>query len=190
MVEAQRLGLPVVASDLNPVAVLPGGVLGELLPPMVHADAVSVGLADGPEIPMIPKGKPFEGFAADLRYYGGLVQDAVQKKLGDLYPDIPKVDPVAWLWSRTVPCPNPMCGAVVPLFSSPILSKQLGREASVEAVLEGKNVRFIVHNKKDGPGHSVKVPGARARFECLACGNPLGEKELKQAGRTVPWACS
>ena len=39
-----------------------------------------------------------------------------------------------------------MCGATVPLFSSPILSKQPGREASVEAVVEGKSVRFIVHN--------------------------------------------
>ena len=41
VVEAQRLGLPVVASDLNPVAVLITRVLGELLPPMAHAAAVS-----------------------------------------------------------------------------------------------------------------------------------------------------
>ena len=39
VVEAQRLGLPVVASDLNPVAVLITRVLGELLPPMAHAPA-------------------------------------------------------------------------------------------------------------------------------------------------------
>ena len=38
---------------------------------------------------MIPKGTPFEGFVADLRYYGGLVQQAVKDKLGDLYPDDP-----------------------------------------------------------------------------------------------------
>ena len=182
VVEAQRLGLPVVASDLNPVAVLITRVLGELLPPMAHVPAVSAG-AGGQQLTLGPERPPFEGFIADLKYYGGRVQKAVKDKLGCLYPDIPQGEPVAWLWSRTVPCPNPMCGAVVPLFSSPILSKQLGREASVEAVLEGKNVRFIVHNKKDGPGHSVKVPGARARFECLACGNPLGEKELKQAGK-------
>src|ERR1039458_7237098 len=116
VVEAQRLGLPVVASDLNPVAVLITRVLGELLPPMAYVPAVSASLADEPDIqPMIPKDTPFEGFIADLRYYGGLVQDAVKKKLGDLYPDIPQGDPVAWLWSRTISCPNPMCGATVPL---------------------------------------------------------------------------
>jgi putative DNA methylase len=182
VVEAQRLGLPVVASDLNPVAVLITRVLGELLPPMAHAPAVSAGTG-GQQLTLGPERPPCEGFIADLRYYGGLVQAAVQDKLGKLYPDIPEGEPVAWLWSRTVPCPNPMCGGIVPLFSSPILSKQPGREASVEAVVENKNVRFIVHNKKDGPGRSVKVSGGRARFECLACGNPLGEKELKQAGR-------
>lgn len=184
VVEAQRLGLPVVASDLNPVAVLITRVLGELLPPMAYVPAVSASLADEPDIqPMIPKDTPFEGFIADLRYYGGLVQDAVKKKLGDLYPDIPQGDPVAWLWSRTISCPNPMCGATVPLFSSPVLSKQPGREASVEAVIEDKNVRFVVYKGKDGPGRSVKVQGGRARFECLACGNPIGEKELRQVGK-------
>lgn len=182
VVEAQRLGLPVVASDLNPVAVLITRVLGELLPPMAHAPAISANLNGNSDLELMPKGTPFEGFIADLRYYGAFIQEAVKKKLGNLYPEIPQGEPVAWLWSRTVPCPNPMCGATVPLFSSPILSRQPGREASVEAVMEGKDVRFFVHNKKDGPGRAVKVPGARARFECLACGNSLGEKELRKAG--------
>lgn len=184
VVEAQRLGLPVVASDLNPVAVLITRVLGELLPPMAHTPAVSASLADGPNVqPMIPKGTPFEGFIADLKYYGGLVQKAVKDKLGDLYPEIPQGDPVAWLWSRMVPCPNPMCGTTVPLFSSPILSKQQGREASVEAVVEGKDIRFLVHEGIDAAGRSVKVSGGRARFECMACGTGIGEKELRQAGK-------
>ena len=181
VVEAQRLGLPVVASDLNPVAVLITRVLGELLPPMAHATPVSA-IATTQQLTLGPEQARFEGFITDLRYYGGLVQQAVQKKLGDLYPDIPQGEPVAWLWSRTVPCPNPMCGMTVPLFSSPVLSKQPRREASVEAVVEGKKVRFILHNKKDGPGRSVKIKGGRARFECLACSNAIGEKELRKAG--------
>ena len=54
VVEAQRLGLPVVASDLNPVAVLITRVLGELLPPMAHA-ARRVAAADGPELAYDPQ---------------------------------------------------------------------------------------------------------------------------------------
>src|SRR5450756_2868512 len=182
VVEAQRLGLPVVASDLNPVAVLITRVLGELLPPMAHAESVSSS-ASGGQLSFGLEKEPFGGFIADLKYYGGLVQEAVRKKLGNLYPEIPQGDPVAWLWSRIVPCPNPMCDATVPLFSSPVLSKQPGREASIEAVVEGKDVSFIVHKGTDTAGRSTKVAGARARFECLVCGNPLGEKELKTAGR-------
>ena len=183
VVEAQRLGLPVVASDLNPVAVLITRVLGEMLPPMAHAPAVSV-----PEGQLVlgEEKAPFEGFAADLRHYGDLVQRAVQDKLGDLYPTIPQGEPVAWLWSRTIPCPNPMCRTTVPLFSTPILSRQPGREASLEPVVEGKDIRFVVHTGKDAltRGRSVKIKGARARFECLApaCGAQIGERELRAAG--------
>jgi len=181
VVEAQRLGLPVVASDLNPVAVLITRVLGELLPPMAHASAVS---AAAGQLLLGEEKAAFEGFAADLRRYGDLVQRAVQDKLGDLYPTIPQGEAVAWLWSRTISCPNPMCRTTVPLFSSPILSKQPGREASVEPVVEGKDIRFVVHTGKGAleRGRSVKVKGARARFECLACSQAVGEKELRAAG--------
>ena len=106
VVEAQRLGLPVVASDLNPVAVLITRVLGELLPPMAHVPPVS---APEGQLELGEERPSFEGFAADLRHYGDLVRRAVQDKLGDLYPTIPQGEPVAWLWARTVPCPNPMC---------------------------------------------------------------------------------
>lgn len=181
VVEAQRLGLPVVASDLNPVAVLITRVLGELLPPMAHVAPVS---APEGQLVLGEEKAPFEGFAADLRYYGDLVQRAVRDKLSDLYPTIPQGEPVAWLWSRTVTCPNPMCRTTVPLFSSPILSKQPGREASIEPVVEGKDIRFVVHTGKGSleRGRSVKVKGARARFECLACSQAIGEKELRAAG--------
>lgn len=179
--EAQRLGLPVVASDLNPVAVLITRVLGELLPPMAHVPPVSAGSAQlrfGPE-------QPFEGFVADLRHYGDLVQMAVHDKLGDLYPKIPQGEPVAWLWCRTVPCPNPMCRTTVPLLSSPVLSKQPGREATVEPVVDGKHIRFVVHKGTAVPVRMVKVKGSRARFECIAatCGRSLDEGDLRQAGR-------
>ena len=77
-----------------------------------------------------------------------------------------------------------MCGSTVPLFSSPVLSKQPGREATVEALIEDKNVRFVVHEGKDGPGRATKVKGGRARFECLPpAADPLGEKELREAGK-------
>ena len=114
--------------------------------------------------PMIPKGTPFEGFIADLRYYGGLVQEAVQKKLGGLYPDIPQGDPVAWLWSRTVPCPNPMCGATVPLFSSPVLSKQPAARHPLRLSSRARTSGFFCTTRRT-------VLAGRSRFQGVVRGS-------------------
>lgn len=184
VVEAQRLGLPAVAADLNPVAALITRVLGELLPPMAHEHPASAWRGER-QLMMESERKPFEGFAADLRHYGERVRQAVQKRLGGLYPQVTRGEPVAWLWCRTVACPNRLCGTDVPLLSSPVLSKQSGREAVVEPVVVGENIQFVIRRGKNALAEpvAVKVEGGRARFECLACHTPIGGKELRDAGR-------
>lgn len=178
IVEALRLGLPAVSSDLNPVAALVTRVLGELLPAVVQAPAISKG-----DLQPRVKDLPYDGLAEDLRHYGALVQKAVQERVGHYYPVPDGGDPVAWLWARTAPCVNPMCSVRVPLFGSPWLSKQKGREATVEAVVEGDEVRFVVHQGKNGPAKATKGSG-RAKFACPKCSTPLSEKELRAAGKS------
>jgi putative DNA methylase len=181
IIEAQRLGLPAVGSDLNPVAALITRTLGELLPPLAHAPAVSTG---GEATQLVQE--PFAGLSEDLRHYGRLVEAAVKRRLGSAYALPPRGQPVAWLWARTVPCANPACGLAVPLFSSPWLSRQPGREATVEAVVDRGRVRFVVHHGAHGPAPSTKVEGARARFQCPGCGTYLGERDLRAAGTARP----
>jgi len=43
---------------------------------------------------------------------------------------------IAWLWARTVKCPNPACGCQMPLVRSFQLSTKKGKEAWVEPVVE------------------------------------------------------
>jgi putative DNA methylase len=43
---------------------------------------------------------------------------------------------IAWLWARTVKCPNPACGCAMPLVQSFQLSTKKGKEAWVEPVVE------------------------------------------------------
>jgi len=181
LVEAQRLGLPVVGSDLNPVAVLIARILAELLPPLASAPAICPGQA-GVRLQDDIR-KPFEGLAADLRYYGARVQQAVHDRLGKIYPEPQRGEPVAWLWARTVPCPNPGCPVTVPLFSSPWLSKQKGREATVEAVAGDNQVRLVVHQGPEVRGTATKL-GGRAQFACPKCGQPFGEREIRAAGNS------
>src|SRR5207244_2001156 len=127
--EAQRLGLTAYASDLNPVAVLITKALIEVPSkfrdrPPVHPDAPrGIGALGG--------WRGATGLAEDVRQYGAWISTEAERRIGHLYPKVrlPKehgvaqATVVAWLWARTVICPNPVCGASMPLIRSFELSK-------------------------------------------------------------------
>lgn len=175
LVEAQRLGLPVFGADLNPVAALISRAVAELLPPMASVSAVTAG-------PTRLTSQPFEGFFDDLRHYGDQVQESVKSRVGHLYSVTDGKNPIAWLWTRTAPCLNPACGLSVPLFGSPWLSKQKGREVFVEMEVANSAVRFDVRSGKAGEPRSAKQTG-RATFNCPKCGTAIGEKDLYAMGK-------
>jgi putative DNA methylase len=179
LVEAQRLGFPTLASDLNPVPALVTRLETQLIPAVLGKPAVSgldhgiSGVADD----------PMAGLLADVRHYAGLVEEKVKQRVGDLYESVEGGDAVAWLWARTVPCANPACGIAIPLYSSPWLSKQKGREAWLRPSVEGSRVRFEI-----GEGATKEVPEATKRtgrggkFTCPACGTDVEEKYIRQCG--------
>src|SRR6185312_1761742 len=99
--------------------------------------------------------KGVEGLAEDVRYYGRLMRDEAEKRIGRLYPEVEitaemakarpdlklyvgqKLTVIAWLWARTVKSPNPAFSQVdVPLSSTFMLSTKPGKEAYVEPVIE------------------------------------------------------
>src|SRR5262249_15203170 len=124
--EAQRLGLEAHASDLNPVAVLINKALIELPPKFTNMPPVNP--KDRDRISAEWKGAA--GLAADVRYYGKWMRDEAERRIGHLYPKVklPKeygsgeATVIAWLWARTVKCPNPACGVQMPLLRSFLLS--------------------------------------------------------------------
>ncbi|MFD5969287.1 DUF1156 domain-containing protein [Streptomyces sp. NPDC060311] len=178
LVEAQRLGFPTLASDLNPVPALVTRVETQLIPAVLGKPAVS-GSDGGFEVTDVD---PMAGLLADIKHYAKRVEDKVKGKVGKLYEPVKGCDVVAWLWARTVPCVNPACGMLVPLYSSPWLSKQKGREAWLKPVPEDGRVRFEI-----GRGLSTRVPEAtkrsgRGKFICLACGTEINEAYIRKAG--------
>lgn len=52
---------------------------------------------------------------------------------------------IAWIWARTVRCPNPACACELPLVKSFELSKKKGHEAWIEPQFVGGKVSFKVH---------------------------------------------
>lgn len=182
--EAQRLGLEAYAQDLNPVAVTINKAMIEI-PPL---------FADKPAVNPEARGKLTNGgwssnagLAADVKYYGSWMKEEAARRIGYLYPKVKvpaeqgggKATVIAWLWTRTVKCPNPACGHETILVRSFDLSKKKGKEWHVEPVCEDGEVRFEVAPGKATQDGTVNRRGAT----CVHCGTPIDFKYVRAEGR-------
>lgn len=125
-VEARRLGLEAMGSDLNPVSVLITKAMIEI--PAPYEDHTPVRPSDTASLDVEREWRGSAGLAADVDYYGRRMMQLARERVGTLYAqdrtDIKDGDtPLAWLRARTVRCPNPACGAVIPLVNSFWLSR-------------------------------------------------------------------
>lgn len=173
--EAQRLGLKVTSSDLNPVAITIERALLEFPPKFKNRPPVH------PEDSRIPlkqeEWKGASGLAEDVRWYGEWVRSRAAQRLAKLYPKGPKGEPIiAWLWARTVSCPNPVCGARAPLIKSFTLSKK--RNIHVRPVLDHKKrtLRFEVQIQGVPEQETSNSAGAR----CIFCKTPISKAQLRE----------
>lgn len=173
--EAQRLGLKAHAHDLNPVAVMINKAMIEIPPrfagmPPINPEARAKFGSD-------TEWKGAAGLAEDVRYYGEWMKQEAFKKIGHLYPKVKipqeqgggEATVIAWIWARTVKCPNPACGCEMPLASSFVLSKKKGHEAWTEPVFENGSFHFHVHEGKCPAEKETNKPGRSAVFSCPHC---------------------
>lgn len=178
--EAQRLGLEAHASDLNPVAVLINKALIEIPPKWADQPPVH------PEAKRRMSWKGAEGLAEDVRRYGQWIREEAEKQIGHLYPRVTlqggaETNVIAWIWARTVECPNPACRGETPLVRSFWLGKKKGREAWVMPVPQGRGVRFEVGHGPQGPPVDGTI-GRRGAI-CLICESPIALTDVRAAGR-------
>ncbi len=191
--EAQRLGLKAHASDLNPVAVLITKALIEIPPKFAGMPPVNPEARKKMQTKIEGLDWPgATGLAEDVRYYGRWMRDEAEKRIGHLYPkaklsDGSEATVIAWLWARTVKCPNPACGAMMPLVKSFSLSTKKIERAWIEPMVDNSsspsNIRFIVKTGEGMPPDPPKV-GRGPKFKCLACGQLAPEGYLKSEGKS------
>jgi putative DNA methylase len=208
--EAQRLGLEALATDLNPVAVLINKAMIEI-PPKFAGRAPVGPRPSGDRQGRLSEGEGWSGargLAEDVRRYGAWMRDQAQRRIGHLYPQVEvtadmvrsrpdlaqlvgqQLTVIAWLWARTVKSPNPaFAHADVPLVSSFMLSTKAGKEVYVEPVVEGDRYRFEVRvGKPEDPvaaKNGTKLTRG-ANFQCLLSGSPIEAEHIRseaQAGR-------
>ena len=169
--EAQRLGLKVTSSDLNPVAVTIQRALLEF--PPKFKDRPPVHSFDGNDLLRRVDWRGTTGLAEDIRWYGEWVCQRAAKKLEKLYPKGPDgKDVIGWLWARTVPSPDPSCGgAYVPLVRSFKLAGKK-RQVWIVPTIDRKNntIGFrISEDQKQQLEGTVSRKGA----VCLLSKNPM-----------------
>lgn len=178
--EAQRLGLEAHAHDLNPVAVMINKAMIEIPPKF----------ADQP--PVNPEGRRqirnwhgAEGIAEDVRYYGEWMKQEAYKRIGHLYPKVKDENGeehtvIAWIWTRTVKCPNPSCGCEMPLAGTFALSKRRGHEACVVPQFNYSQ-RVITYKVRTGKGDIPEAgkTSRGAKFKCIMCGEATTPEYIK-----------
>jgi putative DNA methylase len=210
--EALRLGCEAYALDLNPVAHIIE--LCTLVYPQKYGkpDPNVRGMTGSKN----DKGETtWGGLAEEVRYWGNWVLKKVKAEIGDLYPLIPDPEakkgegyvqskigdddvppgylvPVAYLWTRTVRCKNPSCGAIVPLVKQTWLCKKKGGKKSrgryvalkVIAPKGEKKVRFEVVEAATEKGlefdPSAGSKGGNAT--CPFCGTVADIDHVKDEG--------
>lgn len=119
--------------------------------------------------------------------------------------------PVAYLWTRTVRCPNPSCGATVPLVRQTWLAKKAGRYVALKMHTDGrsttndqlpplsetnrtatqeqriteKRVRFevVTATTEDGLGFDPAGFSERGNALCPFCGSTVSNDYVKIEGK-------
>jgi len=189
--EAQRLGLRAIATDLNPVAVMINKALIEIPPKFAGMPPVN---PDSRAKNKLKTWKGAEGLAEDVRYYGAWLRSEAWKRVGHLYPEVQlpkehgggKGTVIAWLWARTVESPNPAFkGCHVPLVSSFWLSQKPGKETWLEPVTDSRSYQFVVRTGKPKDatlvGEGTKL-GRGANFRCILSQSPIEPDYIKAEG--------
>lgn len=178
-VEAQRLGLEVYASDLNPVAVLINKALTEIPPKWAECKPIFPNAASS-----AGHWPRLTGLAEDVRCYGKWMHHEAEKRIGHLYPKI-KISGVdatvlSWIWARTVTCPNPACGGTAPLIKSFWMGKKKGKERYLIPIRNGKRIDFDIGGP-DGVPRKGTIAG-RSGAVCLICDTPISMRYIQAEG--------
>src|SRR6266496_694878 len=188
--EALRLGCEAYAVELNPVAHIIE--LCTLVYPQKY----------GPSL------------VTDVKKWGEWVIERAKAQLAEFYPSPPSqseqhsdnnmiqttlsgeqnaaqsndtLTPIAYLWTRTVPCPNPTCGATVPLVRQTWLRKKEGNYIALRMIPdhETKKVRFerVQSPTFNGLGFDPEAGSKRGNATCLFCGAMASVDYIKEQGQ-------
>lgn len=199
--EAFRLGLPSHGYDLNPIPVLITKSIIEFASRFLNKPPVN---PKSQEIRRISEQyESYTGLIEDLQYYGEIIGDVLNKKIGNFYPKITidkkiiderpelsdllnrELTVMSWVWARTVESPNPaLNNAHVPLIRSFWLSVKKNNLAWIEPIIDKyNNISFKVRTGNPPNDYDPKIGTVyKKRVRCLISGSPIPFEYIKNKG--------
>ena len=155
-----------------------------------EADEPPVAMAEGeiiPDVEITEADYRKNPLAADVKYWGHWVLEAVRTELGSLYP-ISADDrlPVAYIWARTVPCPNPLCRASVPLVLQSWLCKKSRRQVAIRLLPdhETKRCRVEIASGSDIDFDPDVGTVQQGQAKCPLCQSVVDGDALRSASKS------
>lgn len=157
--EAMRLGCEVIANDYNPVAWF------ILKCTLEHPQRFAGKTHPLPDLNLDERPDLKNGDLADhVRLWGQWVLENARRDLASYYPVIDEKPTVAYLWARTIPCQDPMCGGTVPLLKTLWVCKKA--EKTLPDTPENRNRPDFLRLKKIKKQTKVIINGKRALKLC------------------------
>ena len=162
--EALRLGAEAYAVEYNPVAYL---ILKATIEyPMRYGHAL----------------------VQEVKRWGEWVLQQAKQQLAAFYPAAHGETPIAYIWSRTIRCPNPSCGAEIPLFRQLWLARKDNKKVALKPLPNraAKRVEFAIAEGKQIDFDPAQGTVTRGNAVCLICHTSVQDDYVKaeaQAGR-------
>ena len=186
--EAQRLGLSTIGTDLNPVAVVLTKCLVEL--PSSYREAQrksgSSPHQSGDNVPTQTLGDYHHGhLPTDFRKYASLLRGIAFDRLRQHLPlvelpDGSKAEVVAWLWANAVPCANLACNATIPLKKSFRLRTTPNKLWSRPTWQPGsEKPEWVVQDHDDGIPEKDETVSRSGVISCVACNHETKRNYLR-----------
>ena len=178
--EATRLGCEATAVELNPVAHI-----------------IELACLDYPQ-------RYGPSLAKDVEKWGTCLIERAREEIGDLYPTLPDDEPrqrsldgadgrgeqvpIAYLWTRTVPCPNPAQKPhLVPLVRQTWLVKKKGRYVALRMAPDRASMTIeyeVVEAQAEAAlGFDPAAFSTRGSTTCPLCGASVDLKYIKREAK-------
>ncbi|GIV82832.1 MAG: DNA methylase [Anaerolineae bacterium] len=130
---------------------------------------------------------------SEVKRWGEWVLEQARRELAAFYPAVGSETPIAYIWSRTIRCPNPACGAEIPLFRQFWLARKDKKKVALKPIPNrtAKRVDFQIVGAHGGapiPPDFDPAQGtvSRGNAVCLVCNTSVKDDYVKaeaQAGR-------